>query len=176
MNFKWNVSVVTDCIQLANVWQCAFWPQISQHRFHSGLCVIPNTLYSFLHCTQTCVNTHPNNIMFESSDVAAIISTVHKHQTNQYTTGMKVFGQYVSTALWLSITQKWTKIALKSICHSQHVNKWEVHIESLCLRRQQKMSFLRRIRVSGANQKLINLYYQPVKQRFWLGKGDGMVH
>ena len=60
-------------------------------------------------------HTRPNNFTLESSDVAAITSMVHKKQTNQYTTGMRVVGQYVSTALWLFITQKWTKIALKNI-------------------------------------------------------------
>lgn len=46
--------------------------------------------------------------------------------------------------------------------HLDNLFKWEIHVNMLCSRLQQRLYFLRRLRVFGVNKKLMFLFYQAV--------------
>lgn len=46
--------------------------------------------------------------------------------------------------------------------HLDNTFSWKVHVESLCCRIQQRLYFLRRLRVFGVDQRIMFVFYQAV--------------
>ncbi len=53
------------------------------------------------------------------------------------------------------------------------LNTWSVQVQNVCLRVQQRLCFLRRLRVFGVNQEVLLLFYRAVIERYgisaWFG-------
>ncbi len=182
---KWFYSFLTNRSQLVRVNNTLSEPRFISTGAPQG-CVSSPVLFTIY--TNDCISSYPGNYVFKFSDDTAILSLLYKDaDPSSYFNEVQSFVQWCDDH-HLTINVKKTEEMLidpKSVgdhspllIHDQSIKQvssyrylgvhldclfnWEVHVDTLCSRLQQRMYFLRRLRVFGVDQKLMFLFYQAV--------------
>ena len=149
-------------------------------------CVSSPVLFTLY--TNDCTNSHTGNLVFKFSDDTAILGLLHKDSsTLAYFSEIENFVQWCD-AHYLSLNVKKTKELVLDprsvgdhspvVIHDSPIEQvssyrylgvhlddtfsWYVHVDNLCSRLQQRLYFLRRLRVYGVDKNIMFLFYQAV--------------
>ena len=149
-------------------------------------CVSSPVLFTLY--TNDCTNSHPGNLVFKFSDDTAILSLLHKDSsTSVYFSEIENFVQWCDAHHLTLNVNKTKELVLDPrsvgdhspvVIHDSPIEQvssykylgvhlddtfsWSVHVESLCSRLQQRLYFLRRLRVYGVDKSIMFLFYQAV--------------
>ena len=149
-------------------------------------CVSSPVLFTLY--TNDCISSHSENTIFKFSDDTAILSLQHQHTApSSYFSEVQSFVRWCDENHLTINTKKTEEMVLDPkaigdhtpLCiHGGTINQvssyrylgvhlddcfsWQVHVDYLCGRLQQRLYFLRRLRVFGVNQRVMFLFYQAV--------------
>lgn len=182
---KWYYSFLTNRMQYVRVHNATSQTKCISTGAPQG-CVSSPVLFTIY--TNECVSTHPHNYIVKFSDDTAILGLLHRDQdTESYHSEIKQFVDWCD-AHHLVVNVRKTqemifdprvvsntnpvRIHNTPICQVSSYKylgvfmdsslTWQVHIESLCTKLQQRMYFLRRLRLYGVNNRLLFLFFQMI--------------
>lgn len=184
---KWFYSFLTNRTQNVRINDSVSESKCSSTGAPQG-CVSSPVLFTLY--TNDCTNSLPGNLFFKFSDDTAILSLLHQNSDpSVYFTEVNNFVQWCDKN-YLTINTKKTeemvfdprsvgdhtplsihREEIKQVTsyrylgiHLDNLLRWGDHVDHLCSRLQQRLYFLRRLRVFGVSQKIMFLFYQAVME------------
>ena len=149
-------------------------------------CVVSPTLFTLY--TNDCRTVHPNNYMVKFADDTVLLSLLHKDMDpSVYQDEIDLFIKWCDTNhLILNVTktqemvldprqvtdhepvviknQKITRVSSYKYLgvHIDNLLCWKTHIDNLCNRLQQRLYFLRRLRLYGVSSHIMMIFYRAI--------------
>ncbi len=156
---------------------------------HTGApqgCVSSPVLFTLY--TNDCISSNTRNYIFKLSDDTAILSLLYKDSDlSFYHSEIKTFEQWCDASKLILNVKKTEEIVfdpravgvhspvviyntqIKQVCSNKYLGiyidnmfTWQIHVDNLCAKLQQRLYFLRRLRLYGVNKKIRTVFYQAV--------------
>jgi len=182
---EWYYSFLTNRTQYVKVHQAASDPKSISTGAPQG-CVSSPVLFTIY--TNECVSKHLHNYIVKFSDDTAKLSLLYRDQdTVSYRSEIKQFVDWCDAHHFMVNVTKTEELIFdpRSICepnpvliHNSPIRQvtsykylgvfidcsltWHIHFEYLCTRLQQRMYFLRRLKLYGVNSKLLFLFFKII--------------
>lgn len=182
---KWFLSFLTQRTQNVSVNSTFSDSKVISTGATQG-CISSPVLFTLY--TNDCARNHSENCIFKFSDGTTILSLQHQYTaSSSYFTEVQSFVRCCDDNHLTINIKKTEEMVLDPkaigdhtpLCiHGETINQvssyrylgvhlnscfsWQVHFDHLCARLQQRLYFLRRLRVFGVNQRVMFLFYQEV--------------